>query len=108
MIETTLQQRMTTVRSMCKEFFYMVSPYVEDKEQAEKLAQVLAKNQMKQNIDLHNKFITLCDKSNEYKSYWKKAYDTGIQAANGARKKTHEDDIKDLTKNIEVIDTHVL
>lgn len=108
MLEQTLQQRMTAVRSMCEEYFYTVSAFMDDQDAAVKLAQVLAKQHMTKEIALHEEFIKLCDKGTTYTSYFSKKYDNGISAANEARKKTHLDYISDLKKNIEILNANIL
>lgn len=103
------------MRSECEELFYTCGAYFDltDKDKAEKLAVDMLVSMKQREIIVHNNIINLCVKgieykTNEYDGKFMRGYTSGIRAANEGRKKTHEDYIAELTKDIEILKLNLL
>ena len=109
MSDISLKERMSHVRSKCEELFFMVLPYVPIREDAEKLAQVAAKNHYLDTITVHEEYIRTSEGGKNYSNYdLGKNYVNGIRAAHEARIISHQSSIAELKKNIELIDANIL
>ena len=114
MEDKTLAERIKNIRSECEEYFYMGSAFIDDKEKAEAFALVMLKTVKQKHITELEAQIRLCDSGMNYHSKfevdWEHSYgyEMGIQKANEGRKKTHEEAIAELKKDIEAIDLNII
>lgn len=106
-MDKTLNDRIKNVRSECEEYFYMGSAFIDDKEQAEKFAKVALKNHKLTMIAFLEAQIKLCNSGMNY-SCDIHGFELGIRTANKGRKKTHEEQIAELRKDIELLELNIL
>lgn len=115
MSDKTLTERIKNIRSESEEYFYLGSAFIDDREKAEAFALVMLKTvKLKQIAELEAQ-IRLCESGMKYNvkidyEDWEDApgYEMGIRKANEGRKKTHEQAIAELKKDIEAIGLNII
>lgn len=115
MSEPTLKTQIQHLRTEAETLFYTCGAFfeTEEKSKAEKLAVKILIARKEREIDIHNEVIKLCEKamndnSKDSGGSFISGYMSGIHVANGARKKTHQNFISDLKKDIEILNLNLL